>query len=239
MIRVGATEKSLSPFSLKMLCFFRECHEISGDPSMNSSKPVLDAGAYGTFRDLLRASDCRRCGLATGRTGIVVDRGDPSAGIMAIGEGPGEQEDLQGKAFVGRSGQLMDRLFAEAGIDTDRHFLIANIVKCRPPANRAPRREEVEACLPYLRKQIDLVRPHTVILLGAVAVRRLLKEKGAFSMKERAGKIFSSPHFPGLDLMVLYHPAYLLRDPRRQPDFLRHIEGLKAHLQPAGRWPGV
>jgi DNA polymerase len=209
-----------------------------GDLSRNSSSPVLDAGVYGTFRDLLRASDCRRCGLATGRTGIIVDRGDPSAGIMAIGEGPGEQEDLQGKAFVGRSGQLMDRLFAEAGIDTDRHFLIANIVKCRPPANRAPRREEVEACLPYLRKQIDLVRPHTMILLGAVAARRLFRRKSAFSMKEEAGRVFSPTDYPGVDFMILYHPAYLLRDPRRQPDFLRHIEGLKERLQPAGRWPG-
>lgn len=111
---------------------------FQGDLFGNSTNRILDAEGYATFRDLLRASGCTGCGLSSGRSSIVVDRGDPSAGIMAIGEGPGEQEDLQGKAFVGRSGQLMDRLLAGRGILTDRHFLIANIVKCRPPANRAP-----------------------------------------------------------------------------------------------------
>jgi DNA polymerase len=212
---------------------------FQGNLFENSRDRILDAGTYATFRDLLRASRCRGCGLSSGRTAIVVDRGDPSAGIMAIGEGPGEQEDLRGKAFVGRSGQLMDRLFAGRGILTDRHFLIANIVKCRPPANRAPRREEVEACLPYLKKQLALVRPHTVLLLGAVAVRHLFREKGAFSMKEEAGRIFSPSDYPGVDFMILYHPAYLLRDPRRQPDFLRHVDALKEHLKPSGRWQGA
>jgi DNA polymerase len=205
----------------------------------DSRNRILDAGNYASFREMLRTSGCTRCGLSSGRRNIVVDRGNPESGIMAVGEGPGEQEDLQGRAFVGRAGRLMDRLFAERGIETDRHFLIANIVKCRPPGNRAPQKKEAEACLPFLGKQISLIRPHTILLLGAVAVRHLFPGKKAFSMKEAAGKIFTPPEHAGVDFMILYHPAYLLRDPRKQPDFLRHISLLKEHLEPSGRWPGT
>jgi len=204
----------------------------------DSSNAVLSADGYEAFRRLLWDSGCTRCTLAGGRTGIVVDRGAPEAGIMAVGEGPGEQEDLQGKAFVGRAGRLMDRLLAGAGIDTNRHFLIANVVKCRPPGNRAPRRDEAESCLPFLRKQIDLVRPHTILLLGATAVRHFLPAKKTFSMRDEAGKIFSSSDHPGVEIMILFHPAYLLRDPRKQPVFMEHIGMLREHLQARGQWPG-
>jgi len=198
---------------------------------------IFEVEDYGRFSSLLRASRCTRCALSEGRTQIVVDRGNPASGIMAIGEGPGEQEDLRGKAFVGRAGQLLDRLLAGVGIVTDRDLLIANVVKCRPPGNRAPRREEAEACLPWLHRQIELVAPHTILLLGATAVRHLFPEKKTFTMKSEAGKIFTPPAFPGIDFMILYHPAYLLRDPRKQPDFLAHIDTLKTHLAPSGRWP--
>jgi DNA polymerase len=208
--------------------------ELFGD----SAKPILAAGDYGDFGRMLRDSGCRRCSLAEGRSRIVVDRGNPEAGIMAVGEGPGEQEDLQGKAFVGRAGQLMDRLFAEAGMDTDRHLLIANVVKCRPPGNRAPRRDEAESCLPFLERQISLVRPHTILLLGATAVRHLFREKKTFTMKDEAGRIFSSPRYPETNLMILFHPAYLLRDPRKQPLFLEHLRVLREHLEAHGRWTG-
>lgn len=204
----------------------------------DSAGSVFSAAAYGDFRRLLRSSGCTRCTLAQGRTAIVVDRGNPGAGILAVGEGPGEQEDLQGKAFVGRAGQLMDRLLASAGLDTERHLLIANVVKCRPPGNRLPRKEEAERCLPFLRKQIDLVSPHTILLLGATSVRHLLPEKKDVTMKNEAGKLFSSPVLAGADLMILFHPAYLLRDPRKQPLFLEHVGVLREHLEAKGRWPG-
>jgi DNA polymerase len=203
----------------------------------DTTNSILAADEYNTFRRLLRDSTCTRCALSEGRTQIVVDRGSSQARIMAVGEGPGEQEDLQGRAFVGRAGQLMDRLAARAGIDTERHLLIANIVKCRPPGNRAPRREEAQSCLPFLKKQIDLVCPHTVLLLGATAVRHLFREKKTFAMKDEAGRIFSSPDYPGTDFMILFHPAYLLRDPRKQPVFLEHLEILRRHLESLGRWP--
>ncbi|MFC1656967.1 uracil-DNA glycosylase [Candidatus Moduliflexota bacterium] len=203
----------------------------------DGSGDIFEAKDYGRFSSLLRASGCARCALSGGRTQIVVDRGNPAAGIMAIGEGPGEQEDLLGKAFVGRAGQLLDRLLTGVGLETDRDLLIANVVKCRPPGNRAPRREEAEACLPYLQRQIELVAPHTILLLGATAVRHLFPEKKTFTMKSEAGKIFTAPNFPAIDFMILYHPAYLLRDPRKQPGFLTHIETLKKHLSPLNRWP--
>lgn len=203
-----------------------------------SATPVLAAESYGEFAGLLRDSECSRCALSEGRSRIVVDRGNPEARIMAVGEGPGEQEDLQGQAFVGRAGQLMDRLFADAGMDTARHLLIANVVKCRPPGNRAPRREEAESCLPYLEKQIALVKPRIILLLGATAVRHLFREKKTFTMKNEAGRIFSSPRYPETDLMILFHPAYLLRDPRKQPLFLEHLRVLRKRLEPSGRWPG-
>jgi len=204
----------------------------------DAASRILAAEDYGNFGRLLGDSDCKRCSLSEGRSRIVVDRGNPKAGLMAVGEGPGEQEDLQGKAFVGRAGQLMDRLFADAGLDTDSHLLIANVVKCRPPGNRAPRRDEAESCLPFLEKQVSLVRPHTILLLGATAVRHLFREKKTFTMKDEAGRIFSSPLYPGTDLMILFHPAYLLRDPRKQPLFLEHLRVLRQHLEPLGRWPG-
>lgn len=209
------------------------------DLFQNPDSAILEADNYPVFRERLQGSGCRLCDLASGRQRIVVDRGNPEAGIMAVGEGPGEQEDLQGRAFVGRAGKLLDRLFAESGILTERELLIANIVKCRPPANRAPQKNEAEACLPYLRKQIALVRPHTLLLLGAVSVRHLFREKGAFTMKDEVGRIFIAPDYPGTEFMILYHPAYLLRDPRKQPEFRQHIEFLKKHLKETGRRPGV
>jgi DNA polymerase len=209
-------------------------YDLFGD----AATPILAAGRYGEFAGLLRDSECTRCSLSEGRSRIVVDRGNPEARIMAVGEGPGEQEDAQGLAFVGRAGKLMDRLFTDAGMDTGRHLLIANVVKCRPPGNRAPKKEEAETCLPFLERQISLVRPHTILLLGATAVRHLFREKKAFTMKNEAGRIFSSPRYPETDLMILFHPAYLLRDPRKQPLFLEHLGVLREHLEPLGRWPG-
>ncbi len=99
-----------------------------------------------------------------------------------------------------------------------------------PPKNRAPRSGEAAACLPFLRKQISLVRPHTILLLGATAVRHFLPGKQKFAMKDEVGRIFTSPEHPGVEIMILYHPAYLLRDPRKQPQFVRHVEPLVGRL---------
>jgi len=183
---------------------------------------------YSEFKKALQGSDCRRCGLAEGRTNIVVDRGNPKAQILIIGEAPGRNEDLEGKAFVGRAGRLLDGLLREAGIDPETDVLIANVGKCRPPDNRPPTPQEAETCLPFLRKQIDLVKPRFIVLLGATAVKHLIPDKGVFKMGEEAGKLFEHAGYPGIRLMVLFHPAYLLRDPRKTPLFREHLGQFRA-----------
>ncbi|MBI4055234.1 MAG: uracil-DNA glycosylase [Elusimicrobia bacterium] len=193
---------------------------------------ILGAGTYEEFKRLLEGSRCALCALHASRTHIVVDRGNPKSKILMIGEGPGENEDLQGRAFVGRSGRLMDRLVAEElGMDTNRDFLIANVIKCRPPQNRTPEMQEAQACLPFLRKQVELMRPQVILLLGATALKHLVPEKKNFSMEKEAGRFFSVSQYAGVQWMVLYHPAYLLYDPRKEPAFRQHLQSLKKLLE--------
>jgi DNA polymerase len=200
---------------------------------------ILAAPDYPTFARLLHGSACRRCALAAGRTHIVVDRGDPRAGILAVGEAPGEQEDLAGRAFVGRAGRVLDGLLRAVGLDPEADLLIANVVKCRPPGNRVPHAEEAAACLPYLHRQIELSRPHTVLLLGATALRHFAAPRAAFAMERAAGKRFALDSWPGIAFHALYHPAYLLRSPGKRPLALRHLEHVREVLKSEGRWPGA
>jgi DNA polymerase len=203
--------------------------EGGGDP--------LAAPDYATFARLLRDLGCRRCALAAARTHVVVDRGEPAAAIMAVGEGPGEQEDLTGNAFVGRAGRVLDELLRAVGLDPGRHLLIANIVKCRPPGNRVPNAAEVEACLPFLHRQLDLVRPHTVLLLGATAYRHFVPSRKPFAMEREVGRRFTLEAWPETAFYALYHPAYLVRSPGKKPIALAHLEQVRRELREEGRWP--
>ncbi len=193
--------------------------------------PIMVAADYALFRRLLAGSNCDRCRLAADRTTIVVDRGSPAARLMAVGEGPGADEDAAGQAFVGRSGRLLDRMMAAAGLDTDQDILIANVVKCRPPGNRAPSADEAVACLPYLRRQIGLVRPRLVILLGATAARHFHPGKVP-PMGEALGRSFENPDWPGIAFVTLFHPAYILRDPRKRPLMEEHLRAIVRSLVP-------
>lgn len=195
-----------------------------------SENDLWAAPTYGEFRDRLARSGCEKCGLAETRTQIVVDRGVPGTGILAIGEGPGAEEDRQGLAFVGRAGRLFDRIMAAIGIATNRDMLIANIVKCRPPENRAPTAREAETCLPYLEKQIALARPEIILLLGATSLRHLDPSRGTFSMAEEAGRFLSLPRFPDVRFMVLYHPAALLYNARLKPAMWDHVRALRKEI---------
>ncbi|MFZ5803051.1 MAG: uracil-DNA glycosylase [Candidatus Omnitrophota bacterium] len=193
------------------------------DPGKNS---ILDAPDYPSFRERLRNSACDRCALARGRTTIVVDRGNFNSKVVLIGEAPGENEDHEGKAFVGRAGKLLDRLLLELGFDTNRDALIMNVVKCRPPENRAPKPDEAAACSDFFRKQLSLLDARIVILMGATALRHTLKHKKDFSMKEEVGKFFEDDAFPDAKVMVIFHPAYILRDPRKEPLMRAHLARL-------------
>jgi DNA polymerase len=200
----------------------------------SGSNTILGAESYGEFCDRLRASACSKCGLHQGRTHIVVDRGNPNASVMTIGEGPGENEDKEGRAFVGRAGQLFDKIMSAVGIDTDRDMLIANVVKCRPPENRSPRAEEAAECLPYLKRQMELVRPKIVLLLGATALKHIDKTKTSFQMAEEAGRFFTLADYPGIQFMVLYHPAALLYNAKLKPAMWEHVKKLRRYLEQNG-----
>lgn len=181
---------------------------------------------YSQLSLALKNSNCQLCALSQSRTQIVVDRGNPSAKVLFVGEAPGRNEDLAGKAFVGRSGRLLDQMLAEQGFVTDRDGLIANVVKCRPPNNRAPLPAEVQKCLPFLRRQIELIKPSFIGLLGATALKYLFPSRASSSMKSQVGLFFRDSDYPGAQIMVLYHPAYILRDPRKRPEMERHLRDL-------------
>lgn len=188
---------------------------------------ILAAPAYAGLKTALAGSGCDLCALAAGRANIVVDRGNPAARVLAVGEGPGAEEDRTGRAFVGRGGRLLDELFAGAGFDPNADLLIANVVKCRPPGNRAPTRAEAEACLPYLRRQIDLVDPAVILLIGGTAVKHLLPARAKEPLRDVVGRELADPAWPGRRLFVIFHPAYLLRDPRKRPAAESHLRTLR------------
>lgn len=195
---------------------------------------IFEIDNYKEFRDVLRSSGCAKCALSDSRTNIVVDRGNPNSKIMMIGEGPGENEDRQGKAFVGRAGKMLDEVMKTIGIDTNNDTLIANVVKCRPPENRSPKTEEAKTCMPYLTRQIDLIKPKIILLLGAVALKYLMPEKKDFSMENEVGKFFTRAEYPGINFMVLYHPAFLLYYPSKKKDMWEHVKVLKNFIREKG-----
>ncbi len=159
---------------------------------------------------------CRRCCLASSRTQVVVSRGNPQAPLMVIGEGPGAQEDEQGKPFVGRSGQLLDRMLESVGIDSNRDAYVCNIVKCRPPENRKPTALEMAACRPWLDQQIALVDPPVILLAGATAVEGLLGIKGGITKLRGQWRRGEGGSLEGRWLMPILHPSYLLRNASKE-----------------------
>ena len=153
---------------------------------------------------------CTRCSLYAGRTQGVLGVGNPQADWMVIGEAPGAEEDRRGEPFVGRAGQLLDAMLRAIGLSRAENVYIANVLKSRPPNNRDPRPEEVAACLPYLRRQIELVRPRLLLAVGRIAAQNLL------GTQESLGRLRGRVHRFGelnTPLVVTYHPAYLLRTP--------------------------
>ena len=167
---------------------------------------ALKAGSLEELRAAI--GDCRRCKLCSGRTNLVFGVGNPNAELMFVGEGPGRDEDLQGEPFVGRAGQLLTDIITKGMGMKREDVYIANVVKCRPPENRNPEPDEVAACEPFLKKQIDLVRPRIIIALGKFAVQTLLQSKAPIT------KLRGNWHsYHGIKLMPTFHPAYLLRNP--------------------------
>jgi uracil-DNA glycosylase len=172
----------------------------------SDSSAVLEAETLEELRTAI--GDCRRCKLWSGRTHLVFGVGNPKAKLMFIGEGPGRDEDLQGEPFVGRAGQLLTDIITKGMGLRREDVYIANVVKCRPPENRNPEPDEVASCEPFLKKQIDLVRPKIIVALGKFAVQTLLQTKAPIT------KVRGNWHsYHGIKLMPTFHPAYLLRNP--------------------------
>ncbi len=163
--------------------------------------------------------DCTRCRLAKqGRKQIVFGVGNPRAELMFIGEAPGADEDQQGEPFVGRAGQLLNNMIKAMGLQREDIY-IANIIKCRPPGNRTPERDECETCSPFLMRQIATIKPKAIVALGAVAAKTLLAINAP--MTELRGKWYD---FRGTKLAVTYHPAFLLRDPRQKKEAWKDLQ---------------
>jgi len=172
--------------------------------------PAERAAALQLIREDI--GECTRCALHKGRNKIVFADGSPAARLMFVGEGPGADEDAQGLPFVGRAGQLLNNMIAAMGLKREEVY-IANVVKCRPPGNRTPEPDEANTCSPFLFRQIDVVRPQVLVALGATAATYLLGQRQPLAGLR--GRVHA---FRGCQLIVTYHPAFLLRDPRQKKE---------------------
>jgi len=164
-------------------------------------------------------ASCTRCGLASTRTQTVFGRGNPEASLCFVGEAPGAEEDAQGLPFVGRAGQLLDRMIAAMGLAPDRDVYICNILKCRPPDNRRPEPDEIATCIPYLHEQLALMHPRAIVALGNTAVASLLDTKLGITKLRGQWKLYRGQTL----VMPTYHPSYLLRPSPQQVEAKRQV----------------
>lgn len=193
----------------------------SGEPAPVGSRPTL-----AEIREEM--GDCRRCKLWRGRTNLVFGEGSPSAALMLVGEGPGAEEDLQGRPFVGEAGRLLTNMLGKLGLSREKVY-IANVVKSRPPGNRDPEVDEIAACLPFLKKQIEAIQPRVIVTLGKIATQALLKTAAPLT------RLRGTWHkYQGIPVMPTFHPSYLLRLPRERhrtwEDMQQVMERLAGHV---------
>ncbi len=172
-----------------------------------------------------RCAGCRKCPLGETRTKLVFGVGTAPSELMLVGEGPGEQEDLQGEPFVGRAGKLLDDMLELIDLDRSRIY-IANMVKCRPPKNRDPLPEEQAACSPWLERQIALIRPKIIVCLGRIAAMKYIREDFKISREHGQWTVKN-----GIMTMAMLHPAALLRDPRRRPETFEDLKVLQQAIR--------
>ena len=159
----------------------------------------------------IKCKNCTKCDLCEGRTNLVFGIGKKDADIMLIGEGPGENEDLQGQPFVGRSGQLLDKFLASVDLSRDKNVYIANMVKCRPPKNRDPKPEEQDMCINWLREQFKIIKPKIVVCVGRISAQKLIDKN--FKVTQQHGQLIDKN---GTLFMGTYHPAAILRNPNNK-----------------------
>jgi uracil-DNA glycosylase family 4 len=197
-------------------------NEPLSPPPLITAIPKIGEGTLQTIREDI--GDCIRCKLHKGRNKIVFGDGHPHAKLLFIGEGPGRDEDLQGLPFVGRAGKLLTQMIEAMGLRRSDVY-ICNVVKCRPPENRAPEKDEVAACSPFLFRQIDLVAPKVIVCLGSIAAQTILETTRGIS--QFRGQWLE---FRGRKLMATYHPAYLLRNPAAKSEVWKDLQKVMAEL---------
>ncbi len=212
------------------------------DKQVQSAAPAQPVAARPAFTSEQSAADsklkeiagevavCKGCRLAFTRTNTVPGQGNPRPEVMFIGEGPGEDEDLQGLAFVGRAGQLLTKMIEAMGFSRDDVF-IGNIVKCRPPDNRKPEPDEMESCIPFLKRQIAVIKPKVIVALGATSVHGLVGIPEGTTISKVRGNWLK---YEGIDFMPTFHPSYLLRNPAAKKEVW---EDLQEVLKRLGRTP--
>lgn len=192
-----------------------------GSPSREEQDPL----AFQDLASMAKAlATCQRCRLAKGRTQVVFGVGNPRARVVFVGEAPGAEEDRQGEPFVGRAGQLLNSMLKACGLSRSEVY-IANIVKCRPPGNRDPQDDEAASCLPFLRRQLALIKPEIIVLLGRVAARHLLGITAPISSYRGSWR-----HWEGVEVLPTFHPAYLLRNPQAKREAWEDLKKLMARL---------
>ncbi len=220
---------SVSPSSFGEESAIKTRKTFQAAPEIGAVVPAEErASALQIIRDDI--GDCTRCALHKGRNKLVFADGSPTARLMFVGEGPGADEDAQGLPFVGRAGQLLNNMIAAMGLKREECY-IANIVKCRPPGNRVPEPEEANTCSPFLFRQIDVVRPQVLVALGATAATYLLGARQPLAGLR--GRVHA---YRGTSLIVTYHPAFLLRDPRQKKEAWADLQIAMKELglKPAG-----
>lgn len=200
------------PLSREVLDYMeREVPEVRGSKDKSIYPDSLEG-----LREIL--GDCKRCKLHKSRKKLVFGEGSPRARLVFVGEGPGREEDLAGRPFVGEAGDLLTRII-ERGMGLNREDVyICNVVKCRPPGNRDPERDEIEACLPFLKQQIRIIRPDVICTLGRISTKELLERE--IKITQERGNWYS---FMDIPLMPTYHPAYIVRNPSRERELKAQV----------------
>ena len=198
------------------------------EPAVSADRPTGLAGLKLAREEL---GDCQRCKLAKGRTNLVFGVGNPEAHLVFVGEGPGADEDAQGEPFVGKAGQLLNKMIEAMGYQREDVY-ICNVVKCRPPGNRNPEPDEIEACEPFLKKQLAALRPRVIVTLGKFAAQCLLRDDTPISRLRGNFRTYE-----GVQLMPTFHPAYLLRDPSKKKEAWEDLKAVMAALRRMGLGP--
>ena len=214
-----------------LIRFFNQTKDVYGDEIFLNYNDSSKNNSHSSFSSSITSFEnqinkCHKCDLANSRTNFVFGVGDPDASLMLVGEAPGEKEDIEGEPFVGRAGKLLDKILIAIGRSRNKDVFICNVLKCRPPNNRDPLSTEVKECEPYLKHQINLIKPKLIVALGRIAGKTLLGVDN--SLKSMRGEIHNYYDIP---LIVTYHPAALLRNPNWKPEAWKDFKWIKSIIE--------